>query len=336
MSPVVLSKPQKAAVVVAQLDAVHANKLLRSMSENEVVDLMSAVANLPALDTRDVEDVLHEFAGKASSLMKVGQGGLDIARKLLRERLGALRADEILDELVQSNRTHPLAFLHRIEPQQIVGFLNDEHPQLVAVVLAHLPADHAAEVLRHLDEEKRVDVARRIATMGKITPSVIQNMALILEKKLSSVLRAGGTSYTEVGGVSTIVGILSQSDRASEKQILSGLEDSDPDLAEEIRNEMFVFDDVTNLDDRTLQKVLRNIVPKDLAVALKGVSELVRDKFMRNISERAAQDLNEEIELLGPTRLSQVEAAQKAIVKIVRDLEAAGEITLARSDDEFV
>src|SRR5579875_588042 len=331
-----LTGPQKAAVVLAQLDQARATKVLRAMSEAEVVALMSAMATLPPLDSAAVLDVLGEFTHQASALTQVGQGGIELARKLLRERLGPARAEEILEEFVQATSTHPLAFLKRIDPQQMAGFVGDEHPQTIAVLLAHLDAEHAAHVIAHLDPDLRTDVARRIATMGRLSPSVVQVLAEVLEQKLAPVLRAGVASTTEVGGVPSIVAILNQTERSSERQILAALEESDPDLAETIRNEMFVFDDVVGLDDRTLQRVLRNVVPKDLAVALKGVADEVRDKFLRNMSERAAADLTEEIELLGPTRVSQVEAAQAAVVRVVRELEASGEIVLARGDDEFV
>lgn len=332
----VLTGPQKAAVVLAQLDTNRASKILRSMTEADVVDLMSAMATLPTLESDSVREILADFSAQAAALVEVGQGGVDLARKLLRERLGAAKAEEVLEQFVQATHNHPLSLLHRVDPQQIVSFIADEHPQTVAAVLAHLPPDHAAQVIAHMDEKLRTDVARRIATMGRLSPDVVQVVADVLEQKLATVLRSGVGSSSEVGGVTTLVAILNQTDRSSEKQILGELEDSDPDLAEEIRNELFVFDDVINLDDRTLQRVLRNVVPKDLAVALKGVSDDIREKFLRNMSERAAADMTEEIELLGPTRLSQVEAAQASVVRVVRELDAAGEIVLARGEDEFV
>jgi flagellar motor switch protein FliG len=332
-----LTGSQKAAVVLAQLDTTRAAKVLRAMSEQEVVDLMSTMATLPTLAVDEVRRVLNEFHLHASAKAQVGQGGVDVARKLLKERLGSAKTEEILDRFVEANYSHPLAFLHRIDPQQIASFLGNEHAQLVALVLSHLPADSAARVIANLEESTRTGVARRIATLERVSPDVVAHVAEFLEQKLAAVLRAGTTTATtETGGVSSIVAILNQTERASEQQILAELEQSDPELAEQIRNEMFVFDDIASLDDRTLQQILRNVVPKDLATALKPVSDEIRDKFLRNVSERAAQDVLEEVDLLGPTRLSQVEAAQTAIVKIVRGLEASGEIVLARGDDEFV
>ncbi|HVC69127.1 MAG TPA: flagellar motor switch protein FliG [Acidimicrobiales bacterium] len=331
-----LSGKQKAAVVLAQLDTDRATKILRAMSEQEVVDLMSTMATLPTLSPDDVRRVLSDFHLHANAAVQVGQGGVDVARKLMRERLGTAKTEEILDQFVEASYTHPLGFLNRIDPQQIASFIGDEHPQLIALVLSHLAPDSAAHVIAHLEEATRTEVARRIATMDRISPDVVRQVAEFLEQKLAAVLRAGASGSADMGGLASIVAILNQTERASEQQILSELEQTDPELAEKIRNEMFVFDDVAVLDDRTLQQILRNVVPKDLAVALKTVPDAVRDKFLGNVSERAAQDVLEEIELLGPTRVSQVEAAQSAIVKTVRELEASGEIVLARGDDEFV
>lgn len=334
---VTLSGPQKAAVVLAQLDQKRASKVLTALSEAEVLQVMSAMATLPVLGPEEVREVQGEFVERAAIAVQVAQGGVEVARALLRERLGAARAEEVLAQFMAGDRHQPLAKLASIDPQQIVSFVGDEHPQTIAVVLAHLPADLAAQVLGIVGPPVNVEVARRIATMGRLSPDVVQSVADSLEQKLSSFFRNGVGSSADVGGLSAIVAILNQSERGAEKQILGSLDESDPELADEIRNEMFVFDDVVQLDDRTLQRVLRNVPPKDLAVALKGVDQAIRDTFLRNMSGRAAQDLAEEIELLGPTRLSQVETAQQAVVKVVRELEAAGEIVLVRGgDDQFV
>ena len=331
-----LTGPQKAAVVLAQLDQLRADRLLKAMNETEVVSVMAALATLPALDSDAVNKVMTEFSSRAAILLQVGQGGVEVARKLLNERLGAVKATEVLRELVETNQARPFQMLDNIDAQQIVGFIGEEHPQLVAVILAYLSPEQAALVMGCLDDSIRADVSRRLATMGRISAEVIETVGAALERRLSSVSHTGSIVTSEVGGLSSVIAILNQTERSSEKQILADLEETDPELAEAIRNEMFVFDDVVNLDDRTLQRVLRQVAPKDLAVALKGVSDLVREKFLRNLSERAAEDLTDEIELLGPTRLSQVEAAQMRVVRQVRELEAQGEIMLSRGDDEFV
>jgi len=326
-----LTGPQKAAVVLTQADSVRALRILKSMTEPETVQLLSAMATLPVLSRNDIERVIGEFheLGKA-------QSASGVARRLLVDRLGSTRAEEVLTNFLSPPRPHPLLFLNGIEPQQIASFISDEHPQTIAVVLAHLPAVQAAQVLRAMTETLRTDVARRIATMGRVYPEAVKHISDVLEQQLSALLRSGGAGTSDIGGVSTIVAILNQTDRSSEKQILADLDNADPALADEIRNELFVFDDIISLDDRTLQLILRSVVPKDLAVALKNASAELLDTFLRNMSERAAADLSEEIEVLGPTRLSQVEAAQTAVVRIVRELEVNGEIVLARGDDELV
>lgn len=330
-----LTGTQRAAVVIAQLDEARATKVLRSMSEIDVVQIMGAMVGLPALEAEDVREVLQEFTNQAETFIQVAQGGIDVARKLLRDRLGD-RADEVLEDLVEERESHPLVFLHRIDVRQVGNLLSEEHPQTVAVILAHLPSESGAQILADMDEQTRVDIVRRLATMGRISPVAIRHLADVLEQKAASLMRAGASSASAVGGMSPTVAILNLTDRSTEKQILSKLEENDPVLAETIRNQMFVFDDLASLDDRSLQLILRHVVPKDLAVALKAGGEEIRNRFVRNMSERAAADLLDEIEVLGPTRMSQVESAQTAIVKIVRDLEAAGEIVLDRGDDEFV
>lgn len=334
MSPT-LTGPQKAAMVLAQMGTERASQVLRSMSESEVVALMAEMAQLPPLDKDVAHKVLIEFAETVAAQEAAGRVGIEAARKLLHERLGATRAEEVLGQLSANHSSAPLVFLNGIEPLQVANFLGDEHAQTIAVVLANLPYDHAAAVMRNLGEEQRVEVAQRIATTGRVSPEVIQQIADVLEHKLS-MLVPGSTDSLTTGGVPALVGILNNTERAAEKQILADLEAIDPALAEEVRNQLFVFDDVVNLDDRTLQRVLRNVVPKDLAVALKGVDDAVRDKFLRNLSERAALDLVEEIDVLGPTRLSAVESAQAQVVKTVRNMEAAGEIMLSRGEDDLL
>lgn len=331
-----LNGSQRAATVLAQLDTARAAKLLKVMSEREVVSIMAAMATLPPLDVIEVRQILADFAGEANALLQVGQGGVEVARKLLRDRLGPAKAEEVLEQFLQGRDTHPLSFLQRLDVRHVASFIGDEHPQTVAVVLAHMPADTGAQLLAAMSEEVRADIVRRVATMGRLSPDVVQHIADVLEQRAAALVRGGAASSSQVGGMEPAVAILNRTDRATEKQILAAMEERDPSLAERIRNEMFVFDDVVGLDDRTLQLVLRNVVPGDLAVALKGASEEIRQKFLRNMSERAAVDLAEEIEVLGPTRVSQVEAAQGNVVKIVRELEASGEIVLSRGDDDFV
>ncbi len=330
-----LTRSQQAAVIVAQLDPERANRVLCAMSEAEVIELMAEIARLPIMTADDVDSVVEELAVSTQALSDVRQGGADLAERLLSERFGPARAAEVMHDLRNVLVDHPLAFMNRIEPSQIVGFMSGEHPQILALVLAHINRDQAARILERLDDDLRTEVARRVAKISPLPPEVIRRLAGDLEYRLSAFVRAGGSS-TEVEGLATIVGILTSADQATEKQILADLETSDPDVAEQIRNEMFVFADVVNLDDLTLQTVLRTVVTKNVALALKGKSDEVVAKFLRNVSERAAEELLEDINSLGPQRLSVVEAAEAAIVKAVRALADAGTITLERGDDELV
>jgi flagellar motor switch protein FliG len=264
----------------------------------------------------------------------VAQGGFDRARELLEESLGEDKAREILESLGATIVKAPFEFLRRADPRQVLTYLQDEHPQTIALVLAHLTADSGAMVLSALPEELQRDVARRLATMDRTSPEVIAQIEAVLEPKLSSIVQQQDMS--SVGGVQALVDILNRSDRATERLIFEGLERDNPDLADEVRSRMFVFEDIVGLDDRSVQLILRQVDSKELAVALKGVAPNVRDKIMRNMSERASSNLAEEIELLGPMRLKTVEEAQGAVVRVIRALEEAGQIVVSRSNEEFV
>jgi len=329
-----LTGPQKAAAVLVQLGKDLAARVLRAMTETEAVALTLEIANLPNLDKEQISEIMGEFVDSVVAVQSVGQGGVDAAREILAARLSPKEADEILEQFAGGSSGNPLGFLSHVEPYQVASFLQDEHPQTVAVILSYLASDTTAEIVAALPEEMRAQIARRIAMLERVDPVVIETTAQILQRKLAGVSKAGPTAARS--GLQSLVEILNNVDQGTEKRILSDLDVVDPELADRVRSQMFVFEDVLSLDDRTLQRVLRQIAPKDLAVALKGVSEQERDVVLRNLSERAAEDLVDEIETLGPVRLSTVEAAQAAVVRVVRELEASGEITLSRSSEEMV
>jgi flagellar motor switch protein FliG len=228
----------------------------------------------------------------------------------------------------------PFEFLRRADAREILSFLGEEHPQTVALVLAHLNADQAAVVISGLPEEQQGEVALRIATMDRTSPEVINQVEGIMKRKASQLL--GNNEMAVAGGLQPLIDILNRSDRATEKLILDNLERQSPQLAEEVRSRMFVFEDIVTLDDRSIQMVLREVDTKALALALKGVRDEVRDKILHNMSSRAAENLGEEIELLGPTRLKAIEESQSAIVRVIRKLEETGQIVIARGSEEFV
>lgn len=330
-----LTGPQRAAVVMSQLDDTRVKILLRSMSENDAIRLMVEVARLPPLTVDDVRAVTTDFTSAAGAFLQVRQGGVEVARRWLQERLGPVRASEVLADLSSAVADDPLNFLNRIEPAQIAGFLAEEHPQTIAIVVANIHHEHAARVLDHLEKELSADVVRRMATMTPVASPLIRRVADTLEQRLANVMRSGG-SVGITSGVSAAAAVLNNVDPAIEREILQRIETEDPDLAEVIRGEMFVFDDVAQLDDMTLQTVLRSVVLKDVALALKTAGPEVVERFMANMSERAADDLREEIQSLGPQRLSAVEAAQATVVKAVRELADSGTITIGRGNDELI
>jgi flagellar motor switch protein FliG len=329
-----LSGAQKAAILVMTMGTERSTKVLKSMREAEVTEIMAEVARMSNVDDRLVESVLGEFAVTASARRHVAIGGVDVARELLQATVGERRADEIFEQLHMTLQSAPFEFLRKADPRLILGFIRDEHPQTIALVLAYMTADAASLVLSGLSEEMQREVAVRVATMDRTTPDIVASVESALERRLSSVIQQGDLS--SVGGVQTLVDLLNRSDRATERLIFEGLENHDEMLADEVRSMMFVFEDILTLDDRSVQQVLRQVDSKDLALALKGVREEVRRKILDNISSRAAENLSEEIEMLGAVRLKAVEEAQGAVVRVIRALEEAGQIVLTRSGDEYV
>ncbi len=326
---------RKTAILLVQLGPEAAGKVLQHFSEAEVEAISSEVADLEALGADETEQVLSEFRDLASTQGNVMRGGPGFARALLEESLGAAKADSVMGRLAASALQLPFQFLHRADPRQLVTFISGEHNQVIAVVLAHMPSDKATMVLSGLDPERQADVAHRIAIMDRTSPEILDRLESLLERRMSAVLHP--VNFSQVGGVDPLIQIINRSDRATERLIVEGLEKRDPALAEEIKSRMFMFEDILLLEDRHMQLVLRQVESSDLAVALKGVSNEVKTKVTSNMSERAAETLVEDVELLGPVLLRQVEEAQSKIVVVIRRLEEAGEILLRRgNDDEYV
>ena len=330
-----LSGAQKAAVLLVQLGKEKSAAVLKSLRESEVEEVLNEIARLKGVPTETVDAVFEEFQTLASARRYYAQGGMDFAREVLEATLGADRAAELLDRMKASLVEMPFEFLRRADARQVLSFLQDEHPQTVALVLAHMRADQAAIVLSGMPDDLQADVAHRVAVMETTSPDVVRRVEAVLERKLSSVLQS--TEVAAAGGLQPLVDIINHADRATERLILEGLERRDPALAEEVRSQMFMFEDICTLDDRSVQLVLRQVDSKELATALKGVSQDVRGKIMANVSERAAANLADEIDLLGPVRLSTVEEAQAKIIATIRSLEESGQILLSRGDrDEYV
>ncbi|MGA9748001.1 MAG: flagellar motor switch protein FliG [Nocardioides sp.] len=326
---------RKTAVLLVQLGQEAAAKVLSYMGEAEVEAVSAEIARLNSLSAGETESVLAEFRDLSTAQLNIMRGGPDFARALLIDSLGPERADAIMSRLAASAMKLPFQFLHRADPRQLVSFIHGEHPQVIAVVLAHLTSDKATLVLSALDPLLQADVAHRIAVMDRTSPELLSHLEERLERKMSSVLQP--TEMASVGGLDPLIQIINRSDRATERLIVEGLVERDPELAEEVKSRMFMFEDITLLEDKDVQLVLRQVDTSDLAVALKGVAEEVRIKVTSNMSERAATTLLEDVELLGPVLLRQVEEAQQKVILAIRRLEDSGEVTLRRgSDDEYV
>jgi flagellar motor switch protein FliG len=323
---------QKAAVLVLQLGREESSRVLGELSEAELEELSSEIARIGSVSADVSAAVLGEFAAYLASGASTTRGGIDLARDLLLSTVGAERAEEILERLSQSFVELPFAFMQNLDSRQIVSFLSDEHPQTIALVLAHLPAGQASNVLTGLGSDLQADVAHRIAVMDRTSPELIRQVESSLERRLSSLGVASDLSA--VGGLRPLVEIINRADRGTEKLILEGLELRDPELAEQVRSQMFMFEDLVSLDDRAIQLVLRQVQVNDIATALKGVPDSVRARVVQNMSERAALNLAEEIEVLGPVRVHLVEEAQAGIVRVIRQLEESGQIVVGRGDED--
>jgi len=326
---------RKAAVLLIQLGRERAASVLSHLSEAEVEAVSAEIARLESISGAETESVLTEFRDMMTARAHIAQGGLAFAQQILEQSLGADRASEIITRLNAAAVQMPFQFLHRADPSQLRSFIMDEHPRVIALVLAHMTPDKASLLLSGLAPEKQAEVAHRIAVMDRTTPDIVRAVEATLERRLSSMLQPNEMS--QVGGLDPLVDIINRSDRSTERQIVEGLEALDPTLADAVKSRMFMFEDIVTIEDRSIQLVLREVDTAELALALKGVAENVRDKITRNLSERAATNLIEEVELLGAVRLSQVEEAQQNIIRTIRSLEEQGQIMIRRgNDDEFV
>jgi flagellar motor switch protein FliG len=326
---------RKAAVLLVQVGKEQSAQILKSLREPEVEALTAEIARLEDIDVETSDAVMREFQELASARMYYSQGGMPYAEEVLIATLGPEKAKQLMARLSASLVELPFEFLRRIDPRMVLSFLQDEHPQTITLVLAHMSADQAAVVLSGLPEDAQAEVAHRLAVMDRTSPEIVKQVEAHLERRLSTVLQS--SDYSAVGGLQPLVDIINHSDRSTERLILQGLEERDSELAEEVRAQMFMFEDIVTLDDRSVQVLLRQVDSKDLTVALKGVRPDVRDKIVRNMSERAGTALLEDMEVMGPVRLKQVEEAQAIVVRHIRELEEAGEILISRGgNDEFV
>ena len=322
---------RKAAIFLIQLGTEKASGILTRLPEQMVEDLTAEIVRLRDVSRDDISSVLNEAHEELVASQNT-RGGLEMARALLSDAVGNSRADEILERLGATLAEMPFESMRRADSRQLLSFLGDEHPQTVALVLAHLAPQQSALVLSGLQQSQQADIAYRIASMERASPEIIRLVERELDRRMSTVI--GPQEMSMVGGVAPLVAIINRADRSTERMILEGLETVDAELAEIVRSQMFIFEDILTLDDKAIQLVLRNVEGGDLALALKGVSAAVREKITKNLSTRAAENLVEEIEMLGPVRISQVEEAQAKVVQEIRALEQSGQLTIQRGGDE--
>lgn len=331
-----MSNERKAAILLVSLAPEVASKVMQYLSEDEIETLTLHIANLTRISPEEKEFVLENFYDRLAGGGELQAGGIAFAKELLERALGPQKAQMILEKLSTSVQVSPLSFLREVDVNQVAAVLQNEHPQTIAIVLSHMPPKEAAQVLSTLPQELAIDVSMRIALMDRTAPDVLHSIERVLERKLAGAF-VRSLEEESAGGVKALAEILNNVDRSTEKTILEAFSGKNPELAEEVKKLMFVFEDIVTLDDRSIQKVLQDVETKELALALKGSAPEVREKIMKNLSERAALMLEEEMEYLGPVRLRQVEEAQQAIVARIRALEEAGEIVIARGgEDEII
>ncbi|MFO7151714.1 MAG: flagellar motor switch protein FliG [Bacillota bacterium] len=328
-----ISGRQKAAIFMVALGPEVASNVYRYLKEEEIEQLTIDIASLRKVKDEERRAVFEEFYQMMIANDYIAQGGIEYAKEILEKALGTQKAFEILNKLTSTLQVRPFDFVRKADPSQLLNFIQNENPQTIALIMAYLQPEKAALLLSSLPPEKQVDIAKRIATMERVSPEVIMDVEKVLERQLSTVVVE---DYTNVGGIQAIVNILNGVDRSTEKNIIEALEMENPELAEEIRKRMFVFEDILTLDNRSVQRVLREVDNQDLTLALKGASEEVKNKIFSNMSKRQAEMIKEDMQYLGPVRLRDVEEAQQRIVNVIRKLEEAGEIIISRGGGEDI
>ncbi len=328
-----LTGKEKAAILLVSLGPDISAQIFKHLSDDYIEELTLEIANMQNVE-KDIKDkVLEEFHHLIRASDYIDSGGIQYAREILEKALGKERAHDILERLTATLQVRPFDALRKTDPSQLLNFLQGEHPQTIALILAYLRPQQASQVLSALPQSIQAEVARRVAEMDRTSPDIIKDVENIIEQKLSSIVT---NEYASAGGIDSIVEILNQADRGTEKNILEKLDEEDSELAEDIRQRLFVFEDIVILSDRAIQLVLRQIETHDVALALKTASEDVEQKIYNNMSERASKMLKEDMEYMGPVRLREVEDAQQRIVNVIRELEESGEIVIARGGEDEV
>jgi flagellar motor switch protein FliG len=328
-----LSGRQKAALLLISLGPEVSAQIFKHLRDEEIEQLTLEIANVRKVDSSDKESILSEFHQICMAQEYISQGGISYAKEILEKALGSQKALDIINRLTATLQVRPFDFARKADPAQILNFIQNENSQTIALVLSYLQAEQASIILSALPQDKQAEVAKRIALMDSTSPEVVSQVERVLEQKLSATVTQ---DYTSAGGIEAIVQILNGVDRGTERTILDALEIQDPELAEEIKKRMFVFEDIVNVDNRSIQRIIRDIENADLQLALKVASEEVREAIFKNMSKRMSETFREEMEYMGPVRLRDVEEAQTRIVATIRRLEEAGEIIIARGGGDDI
>lgn len=329
-----LSGIQKAAVLLIVLGPEKSASIFKHLKEDEIEQLTLEIANTRSISSNVKDEVLDEFYEICLAQQYISEGGIGYAKSLLEKALGEDKARDVIGKLTASLQVRPFEFVRKTDASQLLNFIQDEHPQTIALILSYLSSGQASTIISALAPDKQADVAKRIAQMDRTSPDVIKEVERVLERKLASLINQ---DYTIVGGVDSIVEILNTVDRGTERHIMETLEIEEPELADEIRKKMFVFEDILSLDDKSVQRVLREVQNDELAIALKGSNEEVQTLIFNNMSKRLATMIREDIDFMGPVRLKDVEEAQQKIVNVIRKLEDAQEIIISRGGgDEII
>jgi flagellar motor switch protein FliG len=329
-----VSNREKIAVLMVALGNDIAAEVYKLLDDTTIELITLEIANLKKITSDLKLEVMKEAQEILMAREFMARGGVEYARDILERALGPERAQNLLTRITASLQVRPFDFMRHTDPQQALSFIQGEHPQTIALILSYLEAGQAALIISGLPAVMQAEVAKRIAKMDRITPEILREVERVLERKLSTVM---GQDFTLAGGIDAVVALINSADRTTERNIMEYLEENDPELAEEIKKRLFVFEDIIRLDDRSLQRVLREVDMKELGLALKGATEELRVKFFKNMSKRAAEMLQEDMDYMGPVRVKDVEESQQKVVNVVRALEEAGEIVVAAGgEDELV
>ncbi|GFN36405.1 flagellar motor switch protein FliG [Tepidimicrobium xylanilyticum] len=324
---------EKAAILLIALGPEKSAEIFKHLNEDEIEELTLQIANMRLVSAEEKQQVIEDFYQMALAQEYISEGGINYAKEILERALGNDKAVDIITRLTSSLHVRPFEFIRKADPNQLLNYIQNEHPQTIALILSYLQPSQAAQVLASLTPEKQAEVTMRIATMDRTSPEIIKEIEKVLETKFSGIL---SQDFTSTGGIQAVVDILNSADRGTEKFIMEELDIMDAELSEEIRRRMFVFEDIVSLDNRSIQRIIREIDNTQWAIALKGASEEVKEVVFANMSKRLSEMIKEDIEFMGPVRIRDIEEAQQNIVNVIRKLEEDGEIITPRGGDEII